>query len=351
MTHHKWLLYGAYGYTGRMITGEALKRGHRPVLAGRSASALQEFAKNFALDTLVFDLDHPNLVNIVRGFNLVFNAAGPFSKTSEPLVRACLEASVNYVDITGEVAVFEKNFSYDAAAKKQGIVILSGVGFDVVPTDCAAKQVCDRVPQATDLEIAFAISTGGSTGTLSTALEAAPQGILERRAGQIVPISHFSDNKRVAFMDRSRTVMPITWGDLATAYRTTGVPNISTYVAVSPAVAAGTRLFGKFVFSLLKNSLVRRLAQWLIKLLIKNPNPTTSWNAKSYVWARARNNEGRQAEVQIELPCGPYPFTAVAGVASVERIFRDRPTGATTPALAFGTDFLSSLPGTKILNT
>ena len=45
----RWLLYGASGYTGRMIAEEAVRRGHRPVLAGRSAERVRPLAESLGL--------------------------------------------------------------------------------------------------------------------------------------------------------------------------------------------------------------------------------------------------------------------------------------------------------------
>ena len=136
----KWLLYGAYGYTGELIAEEAIARGHRPVLAGRSQKKLAPLAAKLGLDMRVFDLrNEMEVAEHIAEFDLVFHAAGPFIHTSLPMVRACLRTQTHYVDITGEVPVFEQNFGFDAEAQAASIAIVSGAGFDVVPSDCLAK--------------------------------------------------------------------------------------------------------------------------------------------------------------------------------------------------------------------
>jgi len=224
-----WMLYGAYGYTGSLIAQEAKNRAISPVLAGRSAEKLIPFAENLNLDYIVLDLKNENaLVKTLEEFDLVFNSAGPYKFTSAPMVKACLKSSTNYVDITGEIPVFEQNFRYDAQAKDKGIAIISGVGFDVVPTDCLAKYVSEKITEPTTLDLGITAMSNPSPGTLKTMLEHYNIGQLVRRNGILIPLEK-EEIRKIQFSDKERTVRSVTWGDLSTAYRTTGIPNITTY--------------------------------------------------------------------------------------------------------------------------
>src|SRR5688500_15029619 len=167
-----WMIYGAYGYTGDLIAREAVRRGHHPLLAGRDAAKTEALAKELGLPYRVFDLSQPDL----SGVKLVVHTAGPFSHTSAPMVQACLDAGVHYLDITGEISVFESVFRRDADAKKRGVLLLPGVGFDVVPTDCLAATLKERLPDATELWLAFSSTGGTSRGTLKTMIEGAGLG-------------------------------------------------------------------------------------------------------------------------------------------------------------------------------
>ena len=132
-----WMIYGANGYTGQLMVEEAIKRGYRPVLAGRSRETIEPLAQKYGLPARVFALDkHEAVVMGLRGMELVLHCAGPFSKTASPMVKACLEVGAHYLDITGEIDVFAHCHALDAEAKQRGIVVLPGSGFDVVPTDC-----------------------------------------------------------------------------------------------------------------------------------------------------------------------------------------------------------------------
>ena len=347
MTGKTWIIYGAYGYTGVLVADEALRRGHTPVLAGRSADKLVPLAERLGLDHVAIDLeDEDDLAKTVAGFDLVFHAAGPFIHTSAPMVRACLKGDTNYVDITGEVAVFEQNLSYDQQARQKGIAVMSGVGFDVIPSDCMAKYVADRVVDPTQLELAIASTGIPSAGTIKTVLEHIPKGILVRRNGRLVRYPPGKEARRIRFVDRERTVLPASWGDLATAYRTTGIPNITTFMAFPERTASFMRWVAPLSQNLLAIGPIRRLLQKSIEKIVHGPDEHTRQTARSYLWARAANEKGDECQVWLETLEG-YHFTAVAGVRCVERIFAERPQGVLTPAVAFGADFVLEIPGTK----
>jgi len=145
-----WMIYGANGYTGELIAREAVSRGRTPVLAGRTAARVEQLAMSLGLQALVFDLgDAAATARSVEGMGLVLHCAGPFSATAAPMMAACLATHAHYLDITGEISVFEHARTLDAAARVSGIVICSGVGFDVIPTDCVAATLIAALPDAT----------------------------------------------------------------------------------------------------------------------------------------------------------------------------------------------------------
>ena len=166
------MIYGANGYTGRLLADLAVRRGFRPILAGRSVEKIRPLARERGMDHRAFSLDRPEL----EGVAAVVHMAGPFSATSRPMVDACLAARVHYLDITGEIEVFEAVLSRDAEARAAGIVLLPGVGFDVVPTDCLAAMLHRRLPDATHLELAFDARGKASAGTAKTAVEGLANG-------------------------------------------------------------------------------------------------------------------------------------------------------------------------------
>src|SRR5437764_2804206 len=252
-----FIIYGANGYTGELIAREAVRRGHRPVIAGRNADKLAPLAKELGLEPRAFPLDKPRL----DGIDAVLHCAGPFVHTSAPMVRACLDAGVHYLDITGEIAVFEAIMSMNDAAIRAGVTLIPGVGFDVVPTDCLAGMLAAKLPGATELELAF-YSPGAelSRGTLKTMIESIDEGGAIRRDGKIVRVSPAYEAKEILFSTGPRMAMTIPWGDVSTAFHTTGLPNIRVYTGASPKSLARMRRI-RFLLPLLGITPVKRLLQ------------------------------------------------------------------------------------------
>src|SRR5690606_13824926 len=125
----RWLIYGANGYTGELIAREAVARGMKPVLAGRSREKIEPLARELELEWRSFSI--ADAASHLMGMKLVLHCAGPFSKTSRPMVDGCLAAGAHYLDITGEIAVLERNLASAQAAKarERKVVLCSGVGF------------------------------------------------------------------------------------------------------------------------------------------------------------------------------------------------------------------------------
>jgi len=236
------LLYGANGYTGRLIAEAALRKGIRPVLAGRRAEAVEPLAKTLGCGSLCFPLTDPALVTrMLEPFDALLLAAGPFSKTSAVALEACLRAKTSYLDITGEIDVFEACFARETEAGKAGIAVLPGAGFDVVPSDCLAASLAAALPGATHLTLAFR-GFKTSAGTMKTMIENVPKGGGARVDGKLVRVPPAWKTRTIPFSDRPRLAMTIPWGDLSTAFRSTGIPNIEVYMAVPPsAISAAKR--------------------------------------------------------------------------------------------------------------
>lgn len=342
-----WLIYGAYGYTGQLLAEEAVGRGHRPLLAGRDAARLRPLAERLGLDWVAVDLADTRALHQALGqADLVMHAAGPFVFTSQPMVDACLAVGTHYLDITGEIPVFEAILGRDVEAKAAGVALIPGVGFDVIPTDCMARHVAERLPDATHLELAIASLSSISPGTAKTMVEQLPSGTLTRQNGVLTAIDMGSDVRRIRFLDRERTVMPIPWGDLATAYRTTGIPNIRTYMAFPRRMVSIMAATAPLSNLLLRPAFVRRLIQQMIGRTISGPDEALRTSGRSYVWAKASNAQGHSVEAQLET-LEAYQFTAVAGLNSVETLLAHPQTGALTPAQAFGADFVLAVPETR----
>lgn len=345
-----WMIYGANGYTGKLIAEHAKARGHNPVIAGRNQRKIEQLAIDLQLDYMVFDLSDVNIIaEAIADMSLVLLAAGPYMHTSDPIVKACLATHTHYLDITGEIDVFERIFSYDDVARKNRIALIPGVGFDVVPTDCLAKYVADQLPSATHLDIGIASLSGVSAGTTKTAIEGASTGGKVRRNGMLQAHPIGTDTKQLRFMHGYYDALAIPWGDLATAYHTTRIPNITTYMTLPPSAIKMAGRGSRIMQVMMQNRMIKSIAKGLAGTFVKGPNATQRKTARSYAYAKA-SNSSRSVEAWLDT-IEAYQFTAEASVLAVEQTLERQPAGALTPALAFGKDFVLDINSTRRLDT
>jgi short subunit dehydrogenase-like uncharacterized protein len=237
-----FLIYGAYGYTGALIAREAAARGHLPILAGRNVAAVTARGRELGLEHRAFALDRPAAVGEgIRGVKAVLHCAGPFAHTSRPMADACLREGVHYLDITGEVVVFEALAARDAEARAAGVMLLPGAGFDVVPSDCLAAHLKRRLPSATHLALGLLAVGKRSRRTATTVLEGLPHGGLVRRGGVLRRVPAAWKTRAIDFGGGPVQAITIPWGDVATAYHSTGIPDIEVYLAALLATRLAAR--------------------------------------------------------------------------------------------------------------
>ena len=331
-----WMIYGANGYTGELTAREAVRRGQRPILAGRNAGAIEALARELGCEARAFDLDAPQL----DGVKAVLHCAGPFSHTSKPMVSACLAAGAHYLDITGEIAVFESVFRRDADAKERGIALLPGVGFDVVPTDCLAAMLHAKLPDANELWLAFSSRSGVSRGTLKTMLEGAGWGGAIRKDGKIVRVPQAWDVREIPYPSGPRMSMTIPWGDISTAYRSTHIPNIRVYNGQGRRAIARIRRMRPFL-PLLRLRPIQRIAQkWASRTT--GPSEELRTKTKTELWGRVANERGEEQTMTLIVDEG-YHFTVKSSLAAVERVLASTLSGALTPSMAFGANFVNEI--------
>ena len=342
------MIYGAYGYTGELIAREAVARGMTPVLAGRRSEPVSSLAKELGLEHRAFGLENPDLVTRGLGdVGLVLHSAGPYSATSRPMVDGCLKTGAHYLDITGEIRVFESLHTRDEEARTAGIIILPGVGFDVVPTDCLAARLASCIDRPTTLELAFRTTGSITQGTAKSVVESMGYPNLVRRGGQIVEVPMGSLLRDVPFSDKSRSCLSIPWGDVSTAYYSTGIPDITVYRTMHPTRARKAHLI-RLVQWAIRIGLVQQYLKRRVERTVTGPTPQQLAEGMAQVWGEVRNAQGEAATAELTTP-NPYAFTADAAVSSVTRVFNGEvsaDSGFLTPSLAFGADFVVGLHGT-----
>jgi len=348
-----WMIYGATGYTGVLVAEEALVCGHQPVLAGRSDDKVKALAQRLGLPYVVFTMDSKATalagLRQVEGLELVLHCAGPFTDTAEPMLEACLELGVHYLDITGEIHVFEHIFAQADRPEVQNIVVMPGVGFDIVPSDCLSKYVADQVPEVTNLTIALdalrgdKTSSGTSAGSRKSGLEMIPGGIRARRNGKLEKVD--IEQRWFTFPHGKRATMTATWGDISTAYRTTGIPNITVYWSSPPKRIRKAQRYATLLSWALKFRPLRKFLASRIEQRVDGPTEQAREKGRSYIYAQATAPDGQSAEAWLETREG-YTFTALASVRCVEHVLDGTYRGVLTPAAAFGADFVLEIEGT-----
>jgi short subunit dehydrogenase-like uncharacterized protein len=339
------MIYGATGATGTLIAEEATRRGHQPILAGRSAETLAKLGKRLGLPWMAVGLDEPGrLVQAVSEVDAVLNAAGPFIATAPPLVQACLAAGTHYLDIAGEIPVLQHLFARDQVARERNITLIGGVGFGVVASNGLVKYVADQLPGATTLELAVkADNQQTSQGATKSVLEVLAGGGRVYRDGRLVPFRLGKGLKALRFPDGIFDILPVPSGDLEVAFRATGIANITAFI---PFRRSAAFLLPLMQWGLSLGPIRRRLDAAVEKRGTRQRESHAGGQRTSYAWARARNQNGQQVEAWLELGEG-YHFTAASSVQSIEHVLRDHPSGALTPAQAFGADFVLNIEGVR----
>jgi short subunit dehydrogenase-like uncharacterized protein len=338
MTTGRFLIYGAYGYTGELITRFAAERGLKPIVAGRSEEKTRGIADRFGFEYRIFGLDEADaLDSALSEVDVVLHCAGPFSFTSRPMVEACIRNKKHYTDITGEIAVFEACGARDKEASDAGVMLMPGVGFDVVPSDCLARHLKDRLPTATHLSLAFYGMGRLSHGTQATMTMNVGKGGAIRRDGKITPVPAAWQTRVIDFGEVKKMGITIPWGDVATAWYSTGIPNIEVYTVVPPQnlrMLKMSRYLGWF--------LATRFAQKYLQANIPAGGPSDEERAKgrTLMWGEARDDDGNRIESRQQGPEG-YTLTAIAALNIVEKILAGNFTpGYQTPAKAYGADLV-----------
>ena len=345
------MIYGAYGYTGELVVRMCAERGLKPVLAGRSANKLEPLAARHDMPARVFQLDDDEaLDSALQDVDVVLHCAGPFSRTSKPMVDACIRTGTHYLDITGELAVFEACAARDTEARDAGVMVMPGTGFDVVPTDCLAAHLKRRLPSATKLELAFRGGAGMSHGTATTTVENLSKPTKIRKDGQIIDIRSGSLTRMVDFGRGPTHTMAIPWGDVSTAWHSTRIPDITVYTAVPR-----TMRFGALASSFMRGLMGSRPVQNFLKSRIKGrpagPTDNERERASSTCWGRVEDPQGSSAEALIRVPEG-YTLTALASLNILERVLNGAaPIGYQTPSSAYGADLILDIPGTERSDT
>ncbi len=348
MNNSKIIIYGSYGYTGTLIARECRAKNLDVILSGRNEDALKKQSSDTNYPYEVVDMNDPiALKTLLAKGMLVIHCGGPFQYTAKAMASACLETKTHYTDITGESAVFELLAKLDDQGKQAGITIMPGTGFDVVPSDCLALHLKNKLPSATHLQLAFASSGAGfSRGTSKTMTEGLGYGSMIRKDGKLTTIPTGSLTKEINYGPFKIPSLNIPWGDISTAWRSTGIPNIEVYIGSNEKQIAYAKR-SNYINWLLRLRIVKN---YMLKKIDQKPaGPSDEKRAKGrmYLWGKVWDGSGTEKSSRLETLDG-YTLTAKASVLIAEKILNGNyKTGYQTPAMAYGADLIMEIPLTK----
>lgn len=338
-------VYGATGYTGRLIVERAVARGHAPLLAGRDAAALAEVAARFGLAHRVARVDRPDeLRALTRRLPVLLNAAGPFAATTPPLLEACLASGTHYADVTGEVPAIEQAAARHAVARERKVMVMPAVGFDVVPSDCLAAHVARRLPGAMTLRLGLRGLDHLSRGSARTIVQQLGHGVWVRRGGQLRTVTPGSLRRAFDYGDGPCPSVAVSWGDVATAFFSTGIPNIEVFFAETLPLRGAVAAHRNWAW-LLSGAAWQRLLQFNTRWLPEGPSAQQRRQSTVTIVAEAVTADGRHARARLRTP-EVYTFTASSAIQVIERIIEgDVQPGFQTPSRVWGADFALLLEG------
>ena len=342
-----FLLYGANGYTGKLIAQMAAERGLRPILAGRDRGTIEPLARELNFEYRIFSLDDSAQMDAaLMEVAAVLHCAGPFSRTSRPMADGCLRTKTHYLDITGEAVVIETLAARDREAKGAGVMLLPCVGFDVVPSDCLAAHLKRRLPEATHLALAIQGMGRISRGTATTMVENINRGGLIRRDGKLTPVPAAWKTREIDFGRGAVEATTIPWGDVASAFYSTGIPNIEVYAAIPRKVRRMMKLSRYFRW-LLGAAPVQRFLKKRIQKGPPGPSERERERGASFVWGEVKDDSGNTSVSRLRGPEG-YKLTALTALQIIQHVVNGNfSAGFQTPSKAYGADLILEIEGVE----
>lgn len=338
------LVYGSYGYTGRLVVEECDRRGIDIVVAGRNAEKVEKQADRWGTEGRVFSLGEAD--KGIEGADAVLNCAGPFSKTHGAVVDACLAEGADYLDITGETDVFESIACRDGEASDADVTLAPGVGFDVVPSDCLAAYLAEKVEDPSYVALALRTLPNVSPGTARTVVESLGNNGVVRRDGELRDVPPAWKTRHADFGDgRGKTevtTMPL--GDVVTAYRSTGIGNIECYVDL-PRPARLLARSSRYLSPLFRANATQTLLKTVAETVAEGPDEDERVEETGHVWGEVRGRGDERKVARLRTP-EPYALTARTATAALERV-EEADAGYQTPATAFGADFVVGFDGVE----
>lgn len=337
----RWVLYGSYGYTGNLIAEIASQKRAKVTLSGRDEAKLRAQADRLDLECQVADLnDSASLDRLLSGHEAVLHCAGPFIHTWKPMVEACIRNDCHYLDITGEISVFESINKLEAPFKKKGLMAMPGVGFDVVPSDCLAAMLHEKLPDATHLELAISGLGGGiSHGTAKTMIENLGSGGAVRMGGEIEKVPAAYLVRKIRFGDKWKSAVSIPWGDISTAFTSTGIGNIVVYAALPEKMIRRMKWMNR-LGPVVNNQWVKSFLKSQIEKGKPGPDEKEREVGRSLIWGNVSNSKGKSVVALLKTMEG-YKLTSETAITIMGKVLNgELKPGYQTPSKVYGSEFI-----------
>jgi short subunit dehydrogenase-like uncharacterized protein len=316
------VIFGATGYTGRLVAERLVAQGERPVLAGRSEARVRELAERLGgLEWTRADALRQNSVfELVETGDVLLSTVGPFAKWGDPAVRAAIAAGATYLDSTGEPAFIRRVFSeLDRPAADAGAALLTAMGYDYVPGALAGALALEAAgPGAVRVDVGY-YSLGAGPAALSDGTRESLVGVTLAdhhafREGRVRSVRVAERVRNFYVAGRERAAVSVGGAEhftLPPAYPALGEVNvyIGWFGPLARPLQAGS-LMGEYVQRLPGARSLMQLAGERLAELVSGPEAGTTPGGVSWIAAEACNAAGEPlASVRLSGTDG-YDFTA-----------------------------------------
>jgi saccharopine dehydrogenase (NAD+, L-lysine-forming) len=337
------LLYGATGFSGSRIAKRLVGAGVDVILSGRNPSKLERIGKQLGMPWQPLSLSNSSqLADLLSQCSLVFNMAGPYRQTAEPVIEAALSSGRHYLDLAGEWPVFQKAIALDQKAKQANSMLMPGVGFTIAVSDCLLVMAAERFAATKCLRLAISSPDLVSSGTLKSMLGLVDPNVWVCLQGEMKEIPVGSLNHFFPFGPRYAKATAVNWPDVFTAHHSTGIPTIEAFAEVSLVSELLYQASGKLA-PLLQLPPIQSGLQALSKFTPTAPKGSDAsagfiltveaidrWRRSSYLSLRTRDGY----TVTTDIACKIIELTMQGQVKS----------GFQTPAMVFGSDLIKDIP-------
>lgn len=344
MKDRRALLYGATGYTGRLVARRLAAAGVDLVLAGRTADRVKEVADPLGLPWCAFDLSEArDLDRALADKHVVLHAAGPFEDTAAPMLAACLTRRVHYLDLSGEWPSFEKALAADAEARAAGVMVMPGVGLTIVATDCLMAMAKEAHPEAVALRLGVSRPEVVTRGTVVSAARLYSPDVIVRRKGERTTVPIGTLTHAFDFGDGLRDCIALSWADVVTGGLTTGLGDITVYSELDWSQRASYRV-GGMLMSLTGAEPWRRLGDALAGAWPEAPTSLERDRANFVMVAETVDPWRRVRRLRMRTRDG-YTVSELTAAAAVQCVLKAEKldAGFRTPAQVFGPQFILDL--------